>query len=131
VRIILTLEEIRQRFGESTPRWQFLFSCLQTLIQRLSETECLRRLYLFGSFTTIKLTPNDLDCLTVMATGFTTATLTSPLLEVFQHDLCRLYYHADLFWVTESVGETHILSLLDVFSRDRSGAPQPIVEVEL
>jgi hypothetical protein len=33
--------------------------------------------------------------------------------------------------VTESVGEAHILSLLDVFSRDRSGAPQPIVEVEL
>jgi hypothetical protein len=35
--------------------------------------------------------------LAVLAIGFTTATLTSPLLEVFQHDPCRLYYHADLF----------------------------------
>jgi hypothetical protein len=131
VRTILTLEEIRQRFGESTPRRQFLFSCLQAVVQCLSETGRLHRLYVFGSFTTTKPIPNDLDCLAVMTTGFTTATLTSPLLEVFQHDLCRLYYHADLFWVTESVGEAHILSLLDVFSRDRSGAPQPIVEVEL
>jgi hypothetical protein len=69
--------------------------------------------------------------LAVMVRGFTTAIPTSPLLEVFQHDLCQLYYHADLFWVTESVGEAYILSLLDVFSRDRSRAPQPIVEVEL
>jgi hypothetical protein len=99
----MALEGIRQRFGESTPRRQFLFGCLQALVQTLSATGRLRRLYVFGSFTTTKPIPNDLDGLAVMATGFTTATLTSPLLEVFQHDLCRLYYHADLFSVTEPV----------------------------
>jgi hypothetical protein len=131
VHTLSTLEEIRQRCGESTPRRQFLFSRLQEVIRHLSATGYLRRLYLFGSFTTPKPIPNDLDCLAVKATGFTTATLTSPLLKVFQHDLCRLYYHTDLFWVTEAVGEVHIRALLDVFSRDRSGAPLPIVEVEL
>jgi hypothetical protein len=130
VPIILTLEEVPQRYGESTPRRQFLFSRLQTVARLLSETGHLRRLYLFGSYTAAKQAPNDLDCPAVMAAEFTTANLTSPSLEVFQHDLCRLYYHADVFWVTEAVGKVHIDAMLDVFSRDRSGAPQPIVEVQ-
>lgn len=129
--IIFTLEQIRQQYGESTPRRQFLFRRLQTVVRLLADTGYLRRLYLFGSFTTAKPTPNDLDCLAVMATGFTTANLTSPLLDVFQHDLCRLYYQADVFWVTEAVGKPYIDALLDVFSRDRRGAPQPVVEVEV
>ena len=88
----LTLEEVRQRYGEGTPRRQFLFTRLQTVIRLLLETGQLRCLYLFGSFTTAKPTPGDLDCLAVMAVGFTTTNLTSPHLEVFQHDTCRLLY---------------------------------------
>ena len=53
----LTLEEIRQRYGETTPRRQFLFTRLQTVVRLLVETGQLRRLYLFGSFTTAKPTP--------------------------------------------------------------------------
>jgi hypothetical protein len=124
-----TLEEIRQRYGESTPRRQFLFRRLQTVTRLLSETGSLRHLYLFGSFTTAKPTPGDLDCLAVMAAGFTTVNLPAHLLDVFQHDLCRLYYHADVFWVTEVVGREHIEAMLAVFSHDRHGALQPIVEV--
>jgi hypothetical protein len=96
-----TLEEIRQQYGESTPRRQFLFRRLQPVARLRSETGHLRHLYLFGSFTTAKPTPGDLDCLAVMAAGFTTVHLPAHLLDVFQHDLCRLYYHADMFWVTE------------------------------
>ena len=125
----LTLEEIRQQYGESTPRRQFLFRRLQTVTRLLSETGQLRHLYLFGSFTTAKPMPGDLDCLAVMAAGFTTVHLPAHLLDVFQHDLCRLYYQTDVFWVTEAVGREHIEAMLAVFSRDRHGALQPIVEV--
>lgn len=128
---VLTFEEIRQRYGESTPRRQFLCSRLQTVLQLLSTTGALRRLYLFGSFVTTKPAPRDLDCLIVMATGFTTVTLLSPLLEVFQNDMCRLYYQADVFWVTEAIGKEHIDAMLQVFSRDRDGISQPVVEVRL
>jgi hypothetical protein len=127
----LTLEEIRQRYGESTPGRQFLFSCLQAVVLLLSETGSLRRLYLFGSFTTAKPIPNDLDCLAVMATGFTTADVSSPHREIFQHDTCRLIYQTDVFWVTEAVGQEAIDSMLAVFSRGRTGALQPIVEVQV
>ena len=125
----LTLEEIRQQYGESTPRRQFLFRRLQTVTRLLSETGSLRHLYLFGSFTTAKPNPGDLDCLAVMAAGFTTMHLPTHLLDVFQHDLCRLYYYADVFWVTEGVGREHIEAMLAVFSHDRHGALQPIVGV--
>lgn len=101
------------------------------MIRLLVETGQLRRLYLFGSFVTTKLTPGDLDCLAVMATGFSTAPLTSPLLDVFMHDRCRLRYQADVFWVTEAVGQEQLDAMLDVFSPDRSGKQQSIVEVQL
>ena len=127
----LTLEEIRQQYGESTSRRQFLFRRLQTVIRLLSETGNLRHLYLFGSFTTAKPTPGDLDCLAVMAAGFTTVNLPTHLLDVFHHDLCRLYYHADVFWVTESIGNERIADLLDVFSRDREKRQQPVIEVKV
>lgn len=125
----LTLEEVRQRYGSSTPRRRFLFARLQTIAQLLGETGQLRRLYLLGSFTTAKLMPNDLDCLVIMASGFTTDTLTAPHLDVFQHDLCRLAYQTDVFWVTEAIGQDAINTMLDVFSRNRDGVAQPIIEV--
>lgn len=127
----LTIDELRQRHGEISARRQFLFARFQTVLRLLSETGQLRRLYLFGSFTTAKPAPGDLDCLTVMAAGFTTANLTSPHLEVFQHDTCRLLYQIDVFWVTESVAQEQVDAMLDVFSRNREGAPQPIIEVTL
>ena len=127
----LTLEEIRQRYGESTPRRQFLCIRLQTVVRLLVETGQLRHLYIFGSFVTAKPTPGDLDCFAVMASGFTTEHLTPPHLEVFQHDVCRLLYQIDIFWVIEAVAREHREAMLNVFSRDREGTPQPIIEVTL
>ena len=124
-----SLEEIRQQYGESTLRRQFLFPRWQTVSQLLSETGSLRHLYLFGSFTTAKPNPGDLDCLAVMAAGFSTVNLPAHLLDVFQHDLGRLDDHAEVFWVTEMVGREHIEAILAVFSHDRQGAFQSIVEV--
>ncbi|HSK29855.1 MAG TPA: hypothetical protein VLA17_07815 [Candidatus Limnocylindria bacterium] len=51
-------------------------------------------------------------------------------MEVFQHDVCRILFHADVFWATEAVGADRIADLLDVFSRDRDGGAQPIIEVQ-
>lgn len=127
----LSLAEIRQRYGEHTARRQFLWQRLQTIVQLLTATGALLRLYLFGSFITAKPNPGDLDCLAVMASGFTTDHLPPSLVTVFQHDVCRLYYQADVIWVTEAVGQEHLDALLAVFTRDRSGNPQALVEVAL
>jgi hypothetical protein len=63
--------------------------------------------------------------------SFSTTNLSGQDLDIFQHDLCRIRFHADVFWVTEAVGADRIEDLLDVFSRNRDSQPQPIVEVQL
>lgn len=127
----LTLEEIRQQYGENSSRRQFLFARPQTAARLLLETGQLSHLYVIGSFTSTKPTPGDLDCFVVMATGFSTERLAPPYLEIFQHDVCRLRYQMDVFWVTEAVVREHREAMLDVFSRNREGASQSIIEVTL
>jgi predicted nucleotidyltransferase len=126
-----SIQEIETRFGTSTPRRQFLFQQLQSLINRLRAIGGVKQIFLFGSFVTGKPSPNDIDLCVVMNRTFSTANLRGQDLDIFQHDLCRIKLHADLFWVTESVGADRIKDLLDVFSRDREGQAQPIIEVQL
>jgi predicted nucleotidyltransferase len=128
---IVTLDNIRVRFGTSTPRRQFLFRQLAIVVNHLLSTGSVNRIYLFGSFVSGKASPNDVDLLVVMNTGFSTTHLGGRSLEVFQHDVCRIRYHADVFWLTEAVGRDRIEDLLDVFSRDREGREQSIFEVKL
>lgn len=37
----------------------------------------------------------------------------------------------DVFWVTEAIGKEPVDAMLHVFSRDRDGLSQPIVEVQI
>ena len=128
---IASLEEIEKRFGTSTTRRQFLFRQLQAVINRFLATGSVSRVYLFGSFVSGKASPNDIDLFVVMKAGFTTTSLSGRLLEVFQHEACKIRYQADVFWVTEAIGDEPITDLLDVFSRDREQRQQPIFEVKL
>gem|GEM_PF-2491107 len=128
---IASLDDLRIRFGTSTPRRQFLFRQLELIIDQLRATRSLKQVYLFGSFVSGKASPNDIDLLVIMNAGFSTAQLGGKVLELFQHDVCRIRYHADLFWVTEAVGKARIDDLLEVFSRDRDGRAQSVIEVNL
>ncbi|MGH7165032.1 MAG: DUF6932 family protein [Nitrospiraceae bacterium] len=118
-----------QRFGTSTPRRQFLCDRLQTVVNLLHETGQVRHIYLFGSFPTAIPTPNDVDLFVVMTADFTTRGLDERLLGVFTHDVCRIRYNADVFWVTEAIGEDQITAVLEVFSRTRAHEPQALLEV--
>ena len=120
-----SLEDIRKGFGTATPRRQFLFGRLRALVNDLVSTGRVKRVYLFGSFVSGKSSPNDIDLVVVMEAGLTTAQLGGKVSEVSQHDLCKIRYHADVFWVTEVIGDERIDDLLDVFSRDRERQPQP------
>jgi predicted nucleotidyltransferase len=128
---IASLDDLRLRFGTSTPRRQFLFRQLDIIIDQLCATRELKRVFLVGSFVSGKASPNDVDLLVVMNAGFSTTQFGGKVLELFQHDLCRIRYHADLFWVTEAVGKARIDDLLEVFSRDRDGRAQSVIEVNL
>ena len=126
---IIALAQVKARFGTSTPRRQFLFERLQTVFGLLHETGRVKHVYLFGSFSKETPSPNDVDLFVVMRAGFTTNGLNERLLSVFTHDVCRIRYNVDVFWVTEAVGEEYIAEILDVFSHNRQHQPQPIFEV--
>ena len=125
----LSLEELAARVGTSTPRRQFLFERLRTVVQLFRGTGQVKRVYIFGSFVAATPLPNDVDLFVVMAREFATAVLDERSATVFTHELCRIRYNIDVFWVTEAVGEAAIKDMLDVFSRDRSQQPQGILEV--
>jgi hypothetical protein len=67
----------------------------------------------------------------MMGISRNTLAMASPYLEVFQHDTCRLLYQTDVFWVTETIAREHLDAMLNVFSRDREGVHQTIIEVIL
>jgi predicted nucleotidyltransferase len=128
---IASLDDLKIRFGTGIPRRQFLFRQLEIVIDQLLITRSVKQIYLFGSFVSGKASPNDVDLLVVMNAGFSTTQLGGKVLELFQHDVCRIRYDADLFWVTEAVGHARIEDLLEVFSRDREGQAQSVIEVKL
>jgi predicted nucleotidyltransferase len=72
---IAALDDLRIRFGTSTPRRQFLFRQLEIVIDQLLITRSVKQLYLFGSFVSGKASPNDVDLLVVMKAGFSTTQL--------------------------------------------------------
>lgn len=126
---VISLEALKVRYGTRTPRRQFLFERLLVVMQLLRQTGRLSRVYLFGSFITQAPSPNDVDMFVIMTKDFTTAGLSEEHLVVFTHEHCRIRYNIDVFWVTEAIGESSAQSMVEVFSRGRSGQHQGIVEV--
>lgn len=126
---VISIAEVKVRFGMSTPRRQFLFERFQVVFNLLHETGEVKHIYAFGSFPTRTPMPNDVDLFVVMAADFTTRGLSEERLSVFTHHICRMRYNADVFWVTEAIGAEQIKAALDVFSRNRMQEPQALLEV--
>ena len=80
---VCSLAMIRERFGTSTPRRQFLYKRLRAVVTQLYETGKVRHIYLFGSFPTEAPLPNDLNLFVVMADDFHTTGLSDELLAIF------------------------------------------------
>ncbi len=126
---VISIGEAKRRFGMSTPKRQFLFERFQMVFNLLHETGKVKHVYLFGSFPAAIPSPNDVDLFVVMEADFTTKGLQENFADVFVHHVCRMRYNADVFWVTEAVGEEQVKVALDVFSCNRAHEPQAILEV--
>ena len=126
---VISLEAVRERFGASTPRRQFLFQRFQMIFDLLHETGKVKHVYVFGSFVAAIPSPNDVDLLVIMAADFTMRGLKEEVVNVFTHNACRIRYNADVFWVTEGIGEEQIKAALNVFSRNCMQEPQALLEV--
>ena len=126
---VVSLEAVRERLGASTPRRQFLFQRFQMVFDLLHETGKVKHVYLFGSFVAAIPSPNDVDLFVIMAADFTMRSVREEVVSVLTHSACRIRYNADVFWVTEGIGEEQIKAALDVFSRNSMQEPQALLEV--
>jgi hypothetical protein len=126
---VVSLDVVRERFGESTARRQFLFERFRMVFDLLHKTGKVKHVYLFGSFAAAIPSPNNVDVFVILAADFTMRGLREELVSVLNHIACRIRYNADVFWVTEGIGKEQIKAALDVFSRTRMQEPQPLLEV--
>lgn len=126
-----TLREVVERFGTNTPRRQVLASRLQELLSLARATERLQRILIWGSFVTDKPFPRDLDLFLLMQEGFDRefTSLSPPQRYIFDHERARLLFEADIFWATEAVGATVLVSWLSVYQLSRDMEQRGIVEV--
>ena len=63
-------QEFQSRFGVGTPRRLWLFGRFQALVELAASTGQLRRVFIWGSFVTIKPVPRDVDTLPIMDEDF-------------------------------------------------------------
>ena len=126
---VVSLEAMRERFGTSTPRRQFLFQRFRMIFDLLHETAKVKHVYVFGSFVAMIPSPNDVDLFVIMTADFTMRGLREDVVSVFTQNTCRIRYNADVFWVTEGIGEEQSKASLNVFSRNCMQEPQALLEV--
>ena len=127
----LTIEDVLQRFGTGRPRREWLGARLRELLLVAQSCGLVRRVYLWGSFSSAKPDPNDLDILLVFQAGLTDDQLVGPVQDLVDHERARLRFTADVFWVREDIGQAALQLLLETYGFDRQNRPRGIVEVLL
>ena len=122
--------ELESRFGVSSPRRVWLSGRLKTILE-LADSGGLRRVFVWGSFVTAKVAPNDLDLLLIMSEDFDVDRMPAPALAVFDSTRAKLLFEADVFWARASIG-TAVLDLwLDTYQTSRGFRKRGIVELVL
>jgi hypothetical protein len=124
-------EELRSRFGASTPRRMWLLSRLQTVLSIAAGTGKLRRVFVWGSFVTTKASPKDLDLLLILDEDFAVEDFPSAVQSVFDSVRARLLYESDVFWARASIGNDTLDTWLETYQTSRTFRKRGIVELEL
>ena len=121
-----TLNEIKHRFGTSSPKRKELFNGFQSLFQLLHKHRVnIKAFLLNGSFVTIKESPEDYDCILVVKTSCKFSAS-----EIKQLDIARELFNAHLLvFSEEDTNEYH--GFIEFFGHDSLLQPKGLVEVVL
>ena len=124
-------QEFHAVFCRSSPRRTWLATRLQALLQLAGSSRKLRRVFVWGSFVTAKVSPGDLDILLIMDESFTVDLIVEPAQAVFDAVRARLLFQADVFRARESIGQEMLSLWLETYQISRSFRKRGIVELEL
>ena len=124
-------DEFLSRFGGASLRRQWLIERLAALLDVANATGKLRRVFIWGSFVTAKVSPRDVDLLLIMDDDFEAEALEPGTQVVFDSAKARVRFAADVFWARASIGEEALGLWLDTYQISRSFTKRGIVELEL
>ena len=123
-------QEFHSRFGLATPRRVWLFGRLRALVELATSTGKLRRIFVWGSFVTIKPAPRDLDILLIMDEDFEVERIAPSAREIFDSTRAKLRFESDVFWARASIGEEVLQTWLETYQTSRTFQKRGIVELE-
>jgi hypothetical protein len=121
----------QSRFGVGTPRRLWLFGRFRALVELAATTGQLRRVFIWGSFVTIKPVPKDVDTLPIMDEDFEVERVPVPARVLFDSIHSKLLFESDFFWARASIGEEVLQLCLDTYQTSRNFGKRGIVELEL
>jgi hypothetical protein len=125
----VTWPEFRDRFCGSSLKRAWLAGRLEALLELAESTGRLRRVFVWGSFMTAKVSPGDLDVLLIMDAAFEVDDIPEPCRAVFDSGRAKVLFQADVFWARESIGEEMIGLWLETYQTSRSFRKRGIVEL--
>jgi hypothetical protein len=76
---------------------------LESLLEIAKGTGKLKRIFLWDSFASLKLIPNDLDVLLVFSADFADEDLSDEVISILDHEQAKVRYQADVFWIRENI----------------------------
>jgi hypothetical protein len=123
--------EFKSRFGGSSPRRLWLSGRLRIILELAATGGRLRRIFVWGSFVTAKLSHRDVDILLIMSDDFEVEQMSAPAQAVFDSTRAKLLFESDVFWARASIGQDVLDLWLDTYQTSRSFGKRGIVELEL
>jgi hypothetical protein len=125
-----SLQEVLNRFGESTVQRKLVGMRLRRVYELAAATGHLKRFIVFGSFVTTKAEPNDVDLFLVMDDTFDLSQVTGEVRLVFDHPAAQAHFGASVFWLRRLAALPNENEAILSWQLKRDGTRRGIVEIE-
>jgi hypothetical protein len=127
-----SLAQVLNRFGRGSTRRQLLANRLSHIYDLASQTACLARFVVFGSFITEKPSPNDVDVFMIMDDNFDMQSLIGELRLLFEsHSVAQAHFGASVFWIRRMAAIGGEESAIEDWQIKRDGSERGIIEIVL
>ena len=125
-----SLAETVARFGTGSHRRQLLARRLERVRQIASQTGCLARFVVFGSFVTDKREPNDVDIFMIMDDNFDMGSLLGEARLLFaDHGSAQDHFGCSIFWMRRMAAIGGEQAAMEDWQIKRDGTERGIVEI--
>ncbi|MFQ6044630.1 MAG: hypothetical protein ACE5PV_27570 [Candidatus Poribacteria bacterium] len=126
-----SIDEIINAFGSGSPQREALTRQFTEIIDLACSTGQLCEVFIFGSYITVKLAPNDIDLLLIMSAEFDSEDVVGRERLIFDAMAAQHLFNASIWWITQLTEPSTRNLILEQIQMRRDGNRRGIVEVIL